>query len=100
MEVVAQPFADPAQGVNGLDPQTLETVRISDSRELQELRGVDGTGGKDDLAPAGRWSAPPRCGEPAPRSPSGSRSCDGLGGRFAQNREVGDSFRGSEGMPP
>ena len=49
-EVVLQVLADPGKVVEDRDVERLEFLRIADSGELQQLRGVEGAPAEDDLA--------------------------------------------------
>ncbi len=49
-DVVLQILADRGRGMNHRYPVLLQQRRVTDARQLQQLRRVHGAGGNDDLA--------------------------------------------------
>jgi hypothetical protein len=50
LEVVLQVLADARQVVDDVDADSAELVRVPDTRELEQLRRVDGAAAEDYLA--------------------------------------------------
>ena len=86
--MIAEILADPLEGVSHVDALGAQDVRAADSRELEDLRRIDGSRAEHDLAARPRLAA--LCADPVadPRAALAVEQ-QGFGLGLAADVEVG-----------